>query len=186
VESSRREVNAEPRFVFRDIFDAHAQTVWRTLYSLGIHPASIDDALQDVFLVVHEKIDEFEGRSHLATWIYAVTYRVAQNYRRRIRRRAHEELSETARCSRPTPEHLMANREAAAFVNEFCSRLSEEKRDVFVLCVLEERSAPDVATILGVNINTVYSRTRSARSEFREALSKVAAASAVERKVGVL
>jgi RNA polymerase sigma-70 factor (ECF subfamily) len=126
-----------------------------------------------VFLIVHQKLGEFEGRAQLKTWIYAVTYRVAQNYRRRLRLRSHEPFTDATLCSRPSPAERLADDQAAQFVQEFCARLSENKRDIFVLCVLEERAGPEVAAILGLNLNTVYSRARSAREEFRQALGRL-------------
>jgi RNA polymerase sigma-70 factor (ECF subfamily) len=60
-------------------------------------------------------------------------------------------------------------------VLKFLEGVSAEKRDVFVLSVLEELSAPEVAEILGVKLNTVYSRLRLVRADFRAALDKVAA-----------
>lgn len=51
--------------------------------------------------------------------------------------------------------------------------LREGHRDVFVLCVLENRSAPEVAGILGIKLNTVYSRTHSTRLRFRAELERL-------------
>lgn len=155
---------------FREIFDENADRVWRTLRRLGVSESSADDALQDVFLIVHQKLDQFEGRAQLSTWIYAVAYRVAQNYRRRRQKDSHEELSETVHCPSLSPQGVLAEGEAARFVQKFCQGLDEKHRDVFVLCVLESQSAPQAARLLGVKLNTVYSRVRSTRALFREAL----------------
>jgi RNA polymerase sigma-70 factor (ECF subfamily) len=157
---------------FRHVFDLESSRVYRTLCALGVHPASVDDALQDVFIVVHQKLPSFVPEAKLSTWIYAITYRVAQNYRRRTRRTNHAPLSETEECPGRSPEVQVARGQAATFVREFCESLVEEKRDVFVLCVLEQRSAPEVAEMQGVKLNTVYSRLRFVRAEFRSALEK--------------
>ena len=158
---------------FENVFRTHLGRVTRTLYSLGVQSAFVEDAVQDVFLVVHQKLGEFEGRAQLKTWIYAVTYRVAQNYRRRLGLRTHEPYTDSTLCSRPNPAEHLANDQAAQFVQEFCAQLNENKRDVFVLCVLEERAGPEVADVLGLNLNTVYLRARSAREEFRQALGRL-------------
>jgi RNA polymerase sigma-70 factor (ECF subfamily) len=156
---------------FRQIFEAHSSVVWRTLHRLGVHPDSVDDAAQDVFLIVHRKLGEFEGRSQLSTWIVAVTYRVALNYRRRIKKTVHEEFLDQTISPLGGPDLSLQGLQAAQFVSRFCRQLTEGKRDVFVLCVLEERTAPEVAKILDMKLNTVYSRLRHARAEFREALA---------------
>jgi RNA polymerase sigma-70 factor (ECF subfamily) len=156
---------------FEQIFRAHSDYVWRTLRTLGVHPSHLDDALQETFLVVHQRLAEFRGDAELKTWIYAVTYRVAQNFRRKVHNHfSHAELPVTTPCSGPSPEGSAALEQAAHFVVAFCETLPVERRDVFVLCMLEERSAPEAASLLGVPLNTVYSRLRLARLEFRSAL----------------
>jgi RNA polymerase sigma-70 factor (ECF subfamily) len=156
---------------FEQIFRAHSDYVWRTLRTLGVHPSHLDDALQETFLVVHQRLGEFRGDAELKTWIYAVTYRVAQNFRRKVHNHfSHAELPTTVPSSSPSPADSVAFDQAAHFVAAFCESLPVERRDVFVLCLLEERSAPEAAALLGVPLNTVYSRLRLARLEFRSAL----------------
>src|SRR5690606_37233721 len=94
----------------------------------------------------------------------------AQNYRRRTQRARHSALSGEELSLRDSPESETATAQAARFVRDFCDGIPEEKRDVFVLCVLEERTAPEVAALLDVKLNTVYSRLRNVRAEFRERL----------------
>jgi RNA polymerase sigma-70 factor (ECF subfamily) len=51
--------------------------------------------------------------------------------------------------------------------------LEDDQREVFVLCELEQLSAPEIASALEVNVNTVYSRLRAARQSFEAALKRV-------------
>jgi RNA polymerase sigma-70 factor (ECF subfamily) len=157
------------------VFRCHFDFVWRVARSLGVPSAALDDAVQDVFLTVHRRLHEFEGRASLQTWIYAITYRTAQNYRRREQRRRCEELVEEPASDGPGPGECLADARAGRFVMQFLDGVSAEKRDVFVLSVLEELSAPEVAEILGVKLNTVYSRLRLVRADFRSALERIAA-----------
>ncbi len=157
---------------FEAIFRAHAPYVWRTLRTLGVHPSHLDDALQETFLVVYQRLGEFRGEAELKTWVYAVTYRVAQNFRRKVLRHfSHAEVPLSAASSGPSPADQLETGQMARFVAGFCEKLPIERRDVFVLCLLEERSVPEAASLLGVNLNTVYSRLRVARLEFRSALA---------------
>ncbi len=61
--------------------------MWRNLRRLSVTDAQIDDATQDVFLVVHRKLADFAGRSSLKTWIFGVLFRVAADYQRSLRRK---------------------------------------------------------------------------------------------------
>ncbi len=157
---------------FLTVFRTHCNFAWRALRSFGVDAHSLDDALQEVFLVVHRRLPSFEARSSLGTWIYAITYRVAQSHRRRSRKNEPEELSLELPAPGPCPFDAAARVEAGEFVLTFLQGLSDAKRDVFVLCVLEELSAPDASRILEIGLNTVYSRLRLARADFKRALAE--------------
>lgn len=149
--------------------------MWRVARSLGVPEGAVDDTVQDVFLTVHRRLSEFEGRSSLRTWIYAITYRTAQNHRRRVQRLRCDPLLDEPIAELPGPGEQLEQARAGRFVMQFLDGVSADKRDVFVLCVLEELSAPEVAEILNVKLNTVYSRLRLARADFRAALDQLAA-----------
>lgn len=157
---------------FADVFRQHFDFVWRTMRSLGVPDAAIDDAVQDVFITVHRRLADFQGRSSLKTWIYAIAYHTAQNHRRSARRREATALDPELESHEPGPGEHVAGVQAGRFVMAFLEQLPPDRRDVFVLCVLEELSAPDVAEILKVKLNTVYSRLRLARADFRAALDR--------------
>lgn len=157
---------------FEDVFRTHFGRVTRMLRSLGVHGAHLEDAAQDVFVIVHSKLHEFEGRSSLATWLYAVTFRVAQNHRRKAKLRIHEPLSESEPDRSGDPSEKLAQAQATAFLLRFCASLKEAKRDAFVLCVVEERPAAEVAELLGVSLGTLYSRVSAARADFRRELRR--------------
>src|SRR5690606_15340738 len=91
---------------------------------------------------------------------------------RRLVLRRHEELAESAVCPRPGPERSLVAQQEVEFVARFCEQLSEAKRDVFVLSVIEQRPVPEVAQLLGVKLNTIYSRVRATRQEFQAALAE--------------
>jgi RNA polymerase sigma-70 factor (ECF subfamily) len=150
--------------------------VWRALRSFGVPEATIDDAVQDVFISVHRRLPDFEGRSSLSTWIYGVAYHTAQNYRRGARRREALPLEGDLASPAPGPGEQLASAQAGRFVLACLDRMAPERRDVFVLCVLEELTAPDAAEILQVKVNTVYSRLRLARADFRRMLAHFAGA----------
>ena len=139
---------AEP-LEFTAVFRQHFDFVWRALRSFGVPDSVLDDAVQEVFISVHRRLPEFEGRSSLKTWIYSVAYRTAQNHRRAVRRRDTSPLDSNLVSGEPGPGERLASAQAGRFVLGFLNQLPAERRDVFVLCVLEEMTAPDAAEILG-------------------------------------
>jgi RNA polymerase sigma-70 factor (ECF subfamily) len=138
---------------------------------MGVHPSQVEDAAQEVFLIVHDKLPNFEGRSKLSTWIYAIAYRVGMNYRSKAQRQPHcDDLDDVEIPLDVTPEQQLSQKEAALVVERFSQCLSEGMRDVFVLCFIEQQPPSDVAAVLGLSPNTVYSRMRLLRKGLRAAL----------------
>lgn len=156
------------------LFREHFDFVWRTLRAFGVPLNGVDDAVQDVFMTVHRRLPEFSGRSSPKTWIYSIAHLTAHNHRRKSQRQHHEPLQPDLATVAPEPSEHIAHAQATDFVKDFVAHLPDEKRGVFVLCVLEELSAPDAAQILGIKLNTVYSRLRLVRAEFRAALQRFA------------
>lgn len=166
-------VTPAPTLCFETVYEEHFDFVWRSLRRLGVRDALIDDAAQDVFVVVHKRLGDFEGRSSVKTWLFGVALRVARNYRRTAQRRDAEALPETvADTHSPGPHEATAQAEAVRTLHALLDSLSDDRRAVFVMMELEQMSAPEVADALGVNLNTVYSRLRKARSEFETALTR--------------
>src|SRR5687768_11395298 len=62
------------------VYEANFRYVWRCLRCLGVRDALLDDALQDVFVVVQRKLDDFDGRAELRTWLYAIALRIARKH----------------------------------------------------------------------------------------------------------
>lgn len=152
-----------PPPVFEALFRDHYAFVHRTLRALGVEPTAVDDAAQEVFLVVHRRIADYDGRAPARAWIFGIARRVARDFRRKVRRQqARMSLIEDPR-SVPTPEHHVTQQQAVARLERFLDTLDEVRRAVFVLCEIEEMTAPEVATALGIKLNTVYSHLRKAR-----------------------
>lgn len=66
-----------------------------------------------------------------------------------------------------------AQREAADLLHRLLDELDEERRAAFVLADCEGMTAVEIAEGLGVNVNTIYSRIRSARKQMEDALARL-------------
>lgn len=159
---------------FRDVYDAHVDLVWRTLRRAGVPVTHVDDAAQEVFLTIHRALPTWEGRSTLRTWIYRVARNAGLNYMRSLRRRPDGPPTERADelpHARPNPEAETARNEALTELMALLEAIDEPKREVLVLVELEGFSAPEIAELLEIPLNTVYSRLRLARAELEKALA---------------
>lgn len=160
------------------LYDAHARQVWRTLARLGVSPAALEDAVQDVFLTAHQRLARFRGASSEQTWLIGIAVRVAANLRRQGQRRAVVELvPETLPDPGRLPDDELARRRELTELEHVLSQLPDEQREVVVLMDLEQLTAPQVAEALEVKLNTVYSRLRLGRAALNKAFHRSEVAS---------
>lgn len=170
-----QETPAGRELVFEEVYERYFEFVWRSLRLLGVARESLDDAVQDTFGVIARQLPHFEGRSSLRTWVYGIAQRVASNHRRGYRRKAAalEPLEHHALPSQEPDAHSRAEaREAADLIERFCAELEPDRRTLFVLGVLESVPAAEIAALLGIPVNTVYTRTRALRLALREQIER--------------
>jgi RNA polymerase sigma-70 factor, ECF subfamily len=156
-----------------EVYETHFDFVWRSARRLGIPSLHLDDVVQEVFLVVHRRLAEFEGRSTLKTWLFGITRRVVRDHRRSARRKPAEPLGVMEPADgTPGADARMTRDEEARLLHAMLDELDEEKREIFVLAELEQMSGPEIADALDVNLNTVYARLRAARTAFEQAVAR--------------
>lgn len=152
------------------LYEDHARRVWRTLVRLGVPSAGVEDAVQEVFLTAHRRLDTFGVRSGPATWLIGIAVKVAANTRRRSTSRATVELGDSLPALGANVEEELERRRRLHELEAVLSQLPDEQREAVVLCDLEQLSAPEVSEALSVNVNTVYSRLRLGRAALARAL----------------
>lgn len=174
-----------PTLDFHAVYEELFPFVWRVARRRGVPASAVDDVCQDVFVAVHRRLTEFEGRSSLKTWVYGILNNVLLMRLRTASRRDRERdpidpdaiVDESMR-----PDEAASGAQAAEIAHAMLAQLSDDKRAIFVLVELEGMTVPEAAEAVQVNLNTAYARLRAARSDFAAAVSRFRARS--ERGVG--
>lgn len=159
---------------FAALYEAHFDFVWANARRLGVPPASIDDAVQDVFLAVHRRLPEYRGEASLKTWLFHFVLRVAATHRRAAAAQERKQAPERAAPSGEVlpPDEAVEGKRATQLLYRLLGELSEARRELFVLVEIEEVSIAEAAALLGLNVNTAHSRLREARSHFEQAVAR--------------
>ena len=100
------------------IHESHADFVWCSLQRLGVRPPDLEDALQEVFVVVHRKLPSFDRSSRLSTWLFGISMRVASGYRRKAYRFREHAVGDLEALAGPSsvddPEEALGEQQARA------------------------------------------------------------------------
>jgi RNA polymerase sigma-70 factor, ECF subfamily len=148
-----------------ELYDSHANFVYRSLLGLGVAPARAEDAMQDVFIIANQHLASFKGAFYKA-WLFRIAHSVARNVRRAARRAQAEPLEDHS----ASPFELAAQAQQVRLLNELLEQLKEQQREVFVLAELEQLPHTEIAKALGIHVNTVANRLNAARSRLERFL----------------
>ena len=168
-------VLAGRRLEFRPFYDHWAEHVARWIRALGCPAAYRDDVLQEVFVVVHRRLPEFDGR-YPASWLYRITTHRVRDFRRSrwIASIFGPARPLTADCwtSDATPLTTIESRDRQALLERLLGKLTEVQRVAFVLFEIDGYTADEISRIQETSINTVRARVFRARQKLTLMLRK--------------
>lgn len=157
---------------FEAVYREHHGFVWKSVRRLGIADAEVDDVTQDVFVVVHRRLADFEGRSSLRTWLFSIAYHVVRDRRRSLAARREREGKVEVPRPPTEPDQRLARHRAVVALDDLLAALDEDQRATFVMAEVLHMTAPEIAGVTEVKLNTVYSRLRRGREAFEAALQR--------------
>ncbi|PRP95109.1 RNA polymerase sigma factor [Enhygromyxa salina] len=157
---------------FEALYRAQFGFVWRSLRRFGVPEAALDDAAQDVFVIVHRRFGVWDQGGSVRAWLYGVARRVASAHRRTDDRHQRKLAALPTDEARDGLEDRLGARHRLEQIAAQIDALEPSRKQVYVLIELEGLSAPEAAEALGCKLNTVYSRLRRARADLEAALTQ--------------
>jgi RNA polymerase sigma-70 factor (ECF subfamily) len=166
---------AGQRLEFRAFYDEWAEHVARWIRALGCPAADRDDMLQEVFVVVHRRLPDFDGR-HAASWLYRITTHRVRDFRRSRWIASifgpSRNLTPESWISESTPFTALEARDKQALLERLLGALTSSQRVAFVLFELDGYTAEEIARVQDAPVNTVRARVFRARQKVTLMLEK--------------
>ncbi|MDT8305488.1 MAG: sigma-70 family RNA polymerase sigma factor [Anaerolineae bacterium] len=165
---------------FATVFERYADKIYRLAAGILEDEVEADGVVQDTFLRLFERLDSFEGRSRLGTWLYRVAYNGAVDRLRRRRPTVSLEAAGDGLGPAPAlladwsqlPEQALSTAEVQAALDEAIAALPEAYRTVFILREVERLSTDETAEIMSLSAGAVKVRLHRARLFLRERLAE--------------
>ncbi len=139
----------------------------------NVHDA--EDVLQDTLVAITAHLGEFEGRSSLSSWVFALTRSACARRRRGLANKPKADIDrlEEPVFAGPSPEAQVADQELASALSAALDGLSDEHREVILLRDVEGLTAPEAASAIGISVDALKSRLHRAREALRAELRPV-------------
>ena len=182
-------LRAQDTSVLEILMERYSPRIYRVAFGITRSHGDAEEVVQDVFLTLFRKIDSFEGRAALGTWLYRVAANAALIRRRGKRAEVEVKLEDYLPTFKAdghregdramlladwsaTPEHELLSGEAREILEEGLALLPDHYRAILVLRDVEELSNEEVAEVLAESVASVKSRLHRARMALREVLTR--------------
>jgi RNA polymerase sigma-70 factor, ECF subfamily len=148
------------------------QPVYFQIRRIVISHENTDDVVQEVFIKCWNKLNNFNGKSKLSTWIYRVAYNEAIQWIRKNKKEYHLDITEIKSTDQPTNNifHKDAD-EISILLEKAILQLPEKQRMVFQLKYFEDLSYKEIQQITGISIGGLKANYHHAVTKIKAFLS---------------
>ncbi len=155
--------------------------IYRAARGAGLSVQNAEDAAQNTFVTFMEKLDDFEGRSHVRTWLFGILYRKISESRRGAQRDDGAEDIDEVMESRFKTNGFWANppreTDAAAFDRDIRTHLTEcldgvndDQRLAFIMREVNDLDSDEICQVMDVSRSNLGVLLYRGRNKLRECL----------------
>jgi RNA polymerase sigma-70 factor (ECF subfamily) len=176
-------LRARDESALQRLVNAYLPQILRAARGAGLNPQNAEDACQSTFVTFIEKIDDFQGRSHVRTWLFGILYRKISEMRRAAGREASaEDIEEVMESRFKTDGHWQVpprgtdqaayDREVREHLDDCLEGLTTDQRVAFTLREVEELDSAEICATLDVSRSNLGVLLFRGRNQLRECLEQ--------------
>jgi RNA polymerase sigma-70 factor (ECF subfamily) len=151
------------------LFARHNVRIYRFALRFVNDEGTAEDLVSEVFLEVWRQAEKFEARCQVSTWLLAIARNKALSIlRRKTTEEMDEDVAEFIEDTSDNPEVVMQKRQRTEIMLDCIKQLSPAHREIIDLVYYHEKTIEEVATIIGIPLNTVKTRMFYARKRIAE------------------
>jgi RNA polymerase sigma-70 factor (ECF subfamily) len=164
-----------PAIDFRAVFEAEFAYVYHSLRRLGIRAQDLEDLTHDVFVTAYRVRADYDPSRPIRPWLFGIAFRVAVSHRRRAHHRLEvlEDVPEDARDTSSSAEQRLSEEQDRRLLGRAMDELDLDRRALIVMHDVDGCTMPQIASVLGIPLNTAYSRLRLAREQLSAHVSRL-------------
>ncbi len=141
-------------------------------------PQDVQDLTQVTFIKIYSNIGRYRGDARFSTWVFAIARNVLRKWR--ARRPPEEAAGDGAPAgsepadAEPDPEMHTEERELRALVRQAIDLLPPRQRQCMVLRVVQGLKYQQIATVMGISVNSVKAHLNQGRTRLEELIASAA------------
>lgn len=180
-------IGHEDEDAFNEIVNRYGWNIHRLAFRITHDMAAADDIMQEVFIVLFQKLDTFRADAKFSTWLYRIATNVSFMFLRKESRHRYETRIESnitydkngyfegveLEDWRYLPEKMLIRREIVEQIEKAITEMSEILRVVFHLSEVEGLTNQEIVEVLGLTLPAVKSRLRRARLFIRDRIRNI-------------
>ncbi len=163
--------------------EENARPLYRAARAMGFDEQQAEDLVQDVFTVFLQKLDEFEGRSQVRTWLFGILHWKMRERRKAMQRdESHDSIDPSFAdwfdgkghwISHPDDlERLFASKEIRSAVGECLASIPVQQREAFLLREVEGLESKEICNNLQISVTHLGVLIHRARHRLRECMQE--------------
>ena len=165
---------------FKNLYNEYNVLVYNVALNYLQNTEDAEEITQDVFVQVHESLDQFNEKSSLKTWIYRITINKSLNFIKHkaskkhffiFGRKSNNELEISNLSNFEHPGVLLENKEKSVILFGVINELTENQKTAFMLSKIDGLSNPEISDIMQLSISSVESLIFRAKTSLKEKLS---------------
>jgi RNA polymerase sigma-70 factor (ECF subfamily) len=160
---------------FGKLVQRYRRPVFGYLVRCGVPESDRDDLFQDIFIKIHQRADQYDEARPLHPWLFTIVANTVRSYFSKQKLRSFfvwEPAPEDVKDPAPDSEARASAKETAAWLERAIAALPLPQREVLVLATIESLPLKDIASILGMPVNTVKTHVRRARLRLVESYER--------------
>lgn len=155
---------------FNTLLNEYGEEIKRLIFTYVHDYAVTDDLVQEVFISVYKKLDQFEGRSNHKTWLYRIAINKCKDYLRSPKRKYQQLMdSFNIRAKKDTESTVLEAERNNELIQEVM-KLPVKYREIIIFYYYQDFSMKEITEILDINMNTVKTRLSRAKDKLKSSL----------------
>ena len=153
---------------FEDLYNITSSSVFGLAYSIVGNKADADDVVQDVFISIYEKANQYKGGGKAMAWIFTITKNHALMRIRDRKKRKHVNLDDIYDVGIENTIEEDVYKENT--IRKILDTLNEDERQIVIMHAMSNIKHKDIALIMNMNISTVISKYRRSIKKIKKEL----------------